>query len=174
MFNITNFWDLIEYTKRASGGDADKQAELLITELSKLADEDIVGYQVILTQQMDRAYNRDLWAAAYIINCGCSDDGFMDFRAWLIAQGRLAFEMALDEPEMLSEIVNTSTTTQIEKLLYVASNSYRNKTGQEMPAIPHELPKLTGEEWTEDMDSLKRKYPKLHAKFGDCAKFADF
>lgn len=32
-------------------------------------------------------YRRDLWAAAYIIGGGCSDDSFIDFRAGLIAQG---------------------------------------------------------------------------------------
>lgn len=30
------------------------------------------------------AYRRDLWAAAYHANGGCSDDGFIDFRIWLI------------------------------------------------------------------------------------------
>ena len=32
-------------------------------------------------------YRWDMWAAAYLIGGGCSDDGFIDFRAGLIAQG---------------------------------------------------------------------------------------
>jgi hypothetical protein len=31
---------------------------------------------------MDRSYRNDLWAAGYLINGGCSDDGFDYFRGW--------------------------------------------------------------------------------------------
>jgi hypothetical protein len=29
--------------------------------------------------------------AAYIIGCGASSDGFLDFRRWIVLQGRTAF-----------------------------------------------------------------------------------
>ncbi|WP_342210876.1 LysR family transcriptional regulator [Streptomyces sp. DH-12] len=45
-----------------------------------------------------------LWAAAYVINGGCSDDGFDYFRGWLIAQGREVFERAVARPGALADL----------------------------------------------------------------------
>ncbi|MFC9245678.1 DUF4240 domain-containing protein [Streptomyces sp. NPDC057136] len=45
-----------------------------------------------------------LWAAAYVINGGCSDDGFDYFRGWLIAQGREVFERTAADPDALAEV----------------------------------------------------------------------
>jgi hypothetical protein len=48
-----------------------------------------------------------LWAAAYVINGGCSDDGFDYFRAWLMLQGQGTFGQAvadLDSPADLAAV----------------------------------------------------------------------
>ena len=39
---------------------------------------------------MGKAYIAEWWDVAFIMasDWGCSDDGFKDFRAWLIAQGQ--------------------------------------------------------------------------------------
>jgi len=47
-------------------------------------------------------YRYDLWAAAYLIGGGCSDDGFIDFRAGLIAQGRDWYQKAAASPDSLA------------------------------------------------------------------------
>jgi hypothetical protein len=36
-----------------------------------------------------------MWVAAYLMNGGCSDDGFDYFRGWLIAQGRTTLEQVV-------------------------------------------------------------------------------
>src|SRR5262245_53974222 len=41
----------------------------------------------------------NLWGAAYLMNGGCSDDGFEYFRAWLMAQGRRTFEKAVEDAD---------------------------------------------------------------------------
>ena len=41
--------------------------------------EEIVAFQRVLDELMDESYRADLWGAAYVINGGCSDDGFEDF-----------------------------------------------------------------------------------------------
>ncbi|XIE77187.1 DUF4240 domain-containing protein [Streptomyces sp. SBR177] len=51
----------------------------------------------------DAVYRWDVWAAAYLIGGGCSDDGFMDFRAGLIALGRDWYERAAACPDSLAE-----------------------------------------------------------------------
>lgn len=48
------------------------------------------------------SHRNQLWAAGYLINDGCSDDGFEYFRAWLIAQGREVFERVVADPDALA------------------------------------------------------------------------
>jgi hypothetical protein len=38
---------------------------------------------------------------AYQLNGGCSDDCFVYFRCWLLAQGRASWEAALGDPDSL-------------------------------------------------------------------------
>ena len=165
VMDITAFWDLIEKTREASGGGPFEQAELLTNTLVQLPERDILSYDTILHNLMDRAYVANLWEAAYIIGCGCSDDGFMDFRAWLIGRGTGLFEKALANPESLAEVVEAGKETQVEDLMYVASRAYARKTAnEEMPPMSRERPELKGES-SRDEQSVLARFPKLTAKF---------
>ncbi|WP_412769018.1 DUF4240 domain-containing protein [Micromonospora zamorensis] len=44
-----------------------------------------------------------MWAAAYLIGGGCSDDSFIDFRAGVIALGREWYERVLVSPDGLAD-----------------------------------------------------------------------
>jgi hypothetical protein len=74
------------------------------------------------TSCFDRdAYRWDLWAAAYVINGGASDDGFEYFLGWLMAQGRTRWEATLADPDSLADIVDADTgDLDGEELLYIA------------------------------------------------------
>ena len=86
------FWNLIHHTKQDSSGNPRKQARLLVEALVKLPEQDILDYDRIYDELADRAYTADLCAAAGGIDSwGCTDDGFIDFRAWLIAQVKLVY-----------------------------------------------------------------------------------
>src|SRR5574341_68207 len=162
--DITAFWKIIDETREASGGDPLKQAKLLTEALVQLPENDILRYHSI-HDLMDQAYIAELWEAAYILGCGCSDDGFMDFRAWLIGCGKETFEKALTDPESLAEVVEVGYETQVEALLYVALDAYEKKTGkEEMPLMPREHQKLKGES-SRDERSLLARFPKLTTKF---------
>ncbi|MCB9452552.1 MAG: DUF4240 domain-containing protein [Anaerolineaceae bacterium] len=170
--NYEEFWGLIDKTSSASHGDGDMQADLLVNELIHLSTDEILRFNEIFQEYMDRAYNRDLWAAAYIINCGCSSDGFMDFRAWLIGQGRIIFENALSDPESLIDVVTPQTVTLVQKLMNVAKHAYVVKKGVAMPSTSHSIPDLIGDKWDESI--LSQKYPRLHDRFGDCEGWRQF
>jgi hypothetical protein len=64
-----------------SDGDLGKELELPVEYLSRLRAADIVGFAMRRRDLASRAYRADLWGAAFIINGGCSDDGFEYFRA---------------------------------------------------------------------------------------------
>jgi Protein of unknown function (DUF4240) len=96
------FWDVIE-TARASAGESGPFHETLADHLAALTEREIVDYQ----QEFDKAHQAldrwDVWAAAYLIGGGCSDDSFIDFRAGLIAQGRVWCQKATDSPDSLAD-----------------------------------------------------------------------
>jgi hypothetical protein len=166
------FWKLIEDSRLESGGDIERQYEILVDKVAALSLTDIFAYGRLFHQIQGIAYQRHLWAAAYIICGGCSDDGFMDFRAWLIAQGKKLFYDALQNPEILVDRVQiicdgifTYGDAQFESMNYVNYHAYEEKMGEEMPSFfgIYTPPDLTGEDW--DDATVEQKYPKLAAKF---------
>ena len=158
------FWTMVEEAKQNSREDGEEQVALIQVELQKMSDEDIASFNRILYNMLERAYTNDLWAAAYIINGGASDDGFEYFRCWLIAQGKAVFAEALNDPQSLVAVA-VADESELESLLYVAALAYEEKTGNELPAqaYPTQPSTLTGDEW--DEDTVDQKYPKLAAKF---------
>jgi hypothetical protein len=165
------FWSLMASSKAASRGSFERQAKVLEQELSRLSPEEIVAFQRIFDEHFDRAYTWDLWGAAYILGGGCSDDGFMDFRSWLISMGRETYERALKDPESLADIPLGPAVEEdvfFEGLAYVASQVYEKKTGEEeMPDYErHSAEDPAGEEWDQDGDDLERRFPRLWAKYG--------
>ena len=98
------FWRMIEAAKRESGGDVDAQVSTLQDALAKLPPEEIIGFEKISDEMYARSYRWDLWGAAYLINGGCSDDGFDYFRGWLVAQGRATWERAVADPDSLADL----------------------------------------------------------------------
>ena len=161
------FWNLIEKTFEASKGNLSKQVELLTELLAQNSVDDIIDYKTILNSLMDRAYDASLWDAAIVINCGCSDDSFLDFRGWLIAHGKEIYEKALVDPEILVDLVKMDEWASNELFLYVAEEAYLLKTWQELPAHVYrkERPELRGAFWPEE--TRNKRFPKLAAKFGD-------
>lgn len=159
------FWKIIEITKSESSGDYEKQQSLLERELSKLTAKEVLEFDNKFRTLRGEIYTWDFWAAAYIINGGCSDDCFADFRGWLIGQGKSIFESAFQNIETLSELKETNDGDW-EGLSYIPTDIYEKKTGNDMPNGIKENFEITGEEWVEDENELKNRFPKLYAKFG--------
>jgi hypothetical protein len=158
-------WKLVEEAKAESSAALSNQPELLQRKLEALPPSEIVEFDRIFERLLDRAYHWDLWAAAYIIEGGCSDDGFRDFRAGLIGLGRDVYYDAVADPSTLVRQPTRGVDFSSEPMLYAARNAYEAVTGQEMAANDFARSKRpAGERWPED--SVERKYPELAAKFG--------
>jgi len=133
---------------------------------------DIFMFRDLFHKIQGSAYQRELWVAAEITCGGCGNDDFMDFRAWLIAQGEKVFYDALHDPETLVDFVQLEQdetgkwgNAVLEKMNYVSYEAYKKKTGEEMPLFSgiYTPPKLTGKNWDDIV--VSEKYPKLVAKF---------
>jgi hypothetical protein len=166
--DVAAFWRLIDNARTASSGDVNKEVELLIEMLSQQPETEILSFEKICFERLDQAYRADLWEVADVINCGCSDSGFLGFRGWLIAQGEIIFENALRDPESLVDLVEPETRHTIlnGRLLSVPNNAYKRRTGQEIPLIVYGHSELIGEVGGEN-ERLK-KFPRVAAKLGEC------
>ena len=79
------FWQIIERAAR-SEGDPDAHLEALRMGLSELSAEEVISFEVAFRRCLNEAYTWDLWGAAYVVQGGCSDDGFEYFRRWLVSR----------------------------------------------------------------------------------------
>jgi len=101
--------------------------EPLVKSLAQLEEPDIIRFKQIYNEYKDLAYKEKLWAAAAIMHNGCSDDGFIDFRAWLIAQGKDVYLSALADPDSLSEVAAVQAFgREVLELEYMPDNGYHN------------------------------------------------
>jgi Protein of unknown function (DUF4240) len=163
----TSFWHLIAATRGAAGGDTERQSELLEEKLSRLPGEQIAEFQRIRHRLDEQAYSWDLWGAAYVIEDGCSDDCFRDFRAYLISLGREPYEAALRDPDSLAPVVEDAETGDWENADSVAGDAYEGAVGEDIPADDSDLSgDPSGEPWDdEDQDALVQRYPRLAERF---------
>ncbi|MFN0060697.1 MAG: DUF4240 domain-containing protein [Planctomycetota bacterium] len=166
--NEKTFWKIIDTSLVASEDDVEKQLKNIEEQLLKLPATGISDFDRICTELHNDAYRWDLWAAAYVINGGCSDDGFDYFRAWLISRGREVYEAALDDPDNLADYLEGDDgECELEELLNLAGRVYKVKTGELLPASGVTRPaEPAGESWEEDDAELRRIVPRLWKKFG--------
>ncbi|RYZ82908.1 MAG: DUF4240 domain-containing protein [Proteobacteria bacterium] len=134
-----------------------------------LSPEEILGFDRIFVELLVESYRWDLWAVAYIVNGGASDDSFEYFRYWIISQGQKYYEAALENPEKAADAASSNQENECEDIRYVAGMAYEEKTGEEIPqsvtsAYPAYPSEPIGTPWTED--DLESLYPKLSKKFG--------
>lgn len=114
-----------------------------------------------------------MWAAAYVINGGCSDDGFDYFRGWLLVQDREVFERAVPDLDELADVaavrlaVSRQAFLECESVLYTASQAHRVATGEELPAAAYiHGPAEPVGGWDFDFDDragMQRRLPRLTA-----------
>lgn len=156
------FWGIIGGAKEASSNSYERP-DALRAALEKLSPAEVQGFQEAYIARVYHAYTWPLWGAAYVMNGGCSDDGFDYFRDWLISEGQSVYEAALENPESLAELEGPDEF-ELEEFRYVADEVYEAKTGRAMePNYPEFPGEPSGDAW--DEDTVDKLYPKLAEKY---------
>jgi hypothetical protein len=166
--NDPEFWNIIARARRQAKGNIGRLEAAIRKELRRLAPEKLIAFEQAFNRQLDRAYMWDLWAAAFLMQGGCSDDGFFYFRGWLVSQGHSAYISAITNPDTLADFANPDDDEEDmvrdesgEQFLYVAREVYQEKTGHEMPMqkMKHEL---IGKRWRFENDAeMAKRLPRL-------------
>lgn len=159
------FWVIIHLSYKKANGEFEAQQHELSDELRKRSPQDILLFDNKFRKLRGEAYSWDLWGAIYIIHCGCGDDSFMDFRDWVISQGRDFYHKTLANPETLVEIDREIIDVDWEGMGYIPKAIFKEITGNELPVGYAENIEVVGEEWDEDNDDLKRRFPLHWEKF---------
>ena len=130
--NKEQFWRIVDDV-RSSADHRDQGAILFVLQeqLRKLPSAEIMEWQEIFQFYDDAAYRDELWAASGAMGAHCSDDGFMDFRSWLISQGRDVYMAALRDPESLAEVDTEGQILNFEEYAYVAPKAYAQRRAYE-------------------------------------------
>ena len=90
------FWTIIADTLDVAGPEALRAIE---DQLSGFTAKAIRDFATLLRTRLAESYRTDLWALAYLLMDGASDDAFEAFRNWLILQGRDTYDTTLEAPD---------------------------------------------------------------------------
>jgi hypothetical protein len=162
------FWSLIEESAAKAGNNRDAQVAVLRRLLRKLPPEEVAEFDRYFNQKVAGAYDWNLWGAAYLINGGCSDDGFAYFRAWLVSRGREVYTAALDNPDTLAAVVDPDRDDyELEEIWYVSRAVYEELTGQQLPpSSVKQRSRPRGRNWDFDNDAqVAKRFPTLSARY---------
>lgn len=179
------FWELMAQAKAQCGQDLETEADWLRDRLMPLPPEQALRFDYMVHQYMKLSDKYGLWSAATVLAHGCTDDGFIDFRCWLMAQGREVFLTALKDPDSLADVQPYGDCC-FESLCYVGDHVHERKTGfrtyqaqlpegfqRELDDLARDIvysPKINYPlEWHE----LKEHLPRLCAKYLTPEKLAD-
>lgn len=166
------FWEIIENSNKG------KDLEL---ELSKLSEDEIFGYKYWWIYFNRQSYNQALWAVAYTVLSGCSDDGFDYFRFWLLTRGKETYMKAVQNADTLCDEFDKLTDEEYpewEEVDYVPNKVFEKKFKKDIYTadenIDYErqpLPEITFDWDEDDEESIKKVCPKTFDKWWDNDKF---
>ncbi len=157
--DIDQFWSIVEEIK-----DEQNPVDSLAERLEQLTPQEIISFNEHLYDLHDKAFIWDLWGAAYIIQGGCSDDGFMDFRFGLISRGKEVFERTIENPDSLADL---DDCISYEEFGTAAIEAYEVVVGDEIPSIRHiYATEPSGERWDFDnLDECSKRLPRLYERY---------
>lgn len=150
MLDESLFWEIVDKSLE-NRNDESSQMSLLVKEIEKLTPKEIIGFRLRTDKLLYDTYNSEMWCAGYIMNGGCSDDGFEYFRNWVISRGKEVYYRAKENPDnLISEYVEGKEYYDLEDFWYVALTAFNNKTGKELY-----------DHISEDFNTNERNYPQF-------------
>jgi hypothetical protein len=182
------FWQVVETARAGAEETGEPLDRALVRHLVRVPRPEILAYAACFDALHDSLYRHDVWAAAYLIGGGCSDDSFIDFRAGVIGLGRVWFERVAADPDVLAAhplVLRAAAARGTarcdvlfhEEVNYAASDAFEQLTG-DADAFDEAWRRSGGDAadgWTpadmgEDFDfdddrEMRRRLPRLAALF---------
>lgn len=177
MMDEEQFWAVVQTAVDEAGDDEDEYLELVKRELSKLSLKEMIGFRLRTDKLLYDSYTSEMWCAGYLMNGGCSDDGFEYFRLWVISRGRKVYEAAMANPDNLFDYIGDDDEMdffEFESFWYVALEAFEEAVDAELYDYVDDDNFKTCEgnypnfefNWEEDEpESMQKLCPRLFEKF---------
>ena len=178
MMDEEQFWAIVQTAVDEAGNDEDEYLEVVKRELSKLSLKEMIGFRLRTDKLLYDSYTSEMWCAGYLMNGGCSDDGFEYFRLWVISRGRKVYEAAMANPDNLIDYIDDDAEMdffEFELFWYVALEAFEEAVDAELYDYVDDDNFKTCEgnypnfefNWEEDEpESMQKLCPRLFEKFG--------
>ena len=127
MMDEEQFWAIVQTAVDEAGDDEAEYLDVVKRELSKLSLKEMIGFRLRTDKLLCDSYTSEMWCAGYLMNGGCSDDGFEYFRLWVISRGRKAYEAAMANPDNLIDYIGDDDEMdffEFELFWYVALEAF--------------------------------------------------
>lgn len=177
MMDEEQFWAIVQTAVDEAGDDEDEYLEVAKRELSKLSLKEMIGFRLRTDKLLYDSYTSEMWCAGYLMNGGCSDDGFEYFRLWVISRGRKVYEAAMAKPDNLIDYIDDDAEMdffEFELFWYVALEAFEEAVDAELYDYVDDDNFKTCEgnypnfefNWEEDEpESMQKLCPRLFEKF---------
>ena len=177
MMDEEQFWAIVQTAVDEAGNDEDEYLEVVKRELSKLSLKEMIGFRLRTDKLLYDSYTSEMWCAGYLMNGGCSDDGFEYFRLWVISRGRKVYEAAMANPDNLIDYIGDDDEMdffEFELFWYVALEAFEEAVDAELYDYIDDENFKTCEgnypnfefNWEEDEpESMQKLCPRLFEKF---------
>jgi len=168
-FNGADFWQIIDHARDESI-NTDQFLTRLEKKINMLDPESIRKFDQIFNQEIQKLNRWELWALAYIVRTGCSDDSFDYFKGWLISKGEQVCRVMqefnpIHYNDKISDLLKNlfNEDPQLEEIFYLAGEVYEKKTGQRLEPLDVDYKEISGKEWSEE--NLSEEYHRLCVLF---------
>ena len=159
--NENEFWSILDgYNNKISF------STVILENLSTL--NEILEFDKMFKKHLELLYTFPVMESTFIINSYISDDEFKYFRAWLIAQGKEKFNMAIENIESIAEWLNKDNIDNIvdlgEDIIDSILDSYIALGGNENDFYTNTYPEKDINiemNWADDYMEYKKRYPIL-------------
>jgi len=182
LLSQNRFWEIISHSLDGTNGvglTTDRQEKLLEQQLEQLTHDEFAGFIGHFYNYYHNAYRNDLWAVAYVVMGGCSDDCFMDFRKWLVMRGKSVYHAALQNPDSLCSEFDKIPSGDIPLWEYYFEKQFDRRFGEGahdkayalFDFSPGELID-TQNKWSDDDEaSIKKLCPSVYSEYWDNDRF---
>lgn len=126
--SLALFWEIIADAQSGSESETILRIEDRMTNYTAKAVRDAAKLaQDCLTE----ACREDVWALAYVLQDGCSDDAFEDFRNWMMLKGQAMFEGIMAGPDLFDPgAIDGADFGAAGGLMSAFENAYMSRAGK--------------------------------------------
>lgn len=154
------FWGLVDRLVVKSRGNLGRFETALHAHLKSLAPEEIEDFAGHYGELLNETDVPSIREAAHIIGCGGSDDGFMDFRRWVVFQGSTAYQQIIHAPDFLGSYDRASDPIEAWCCEFDLGRAYEEVTGRDLQLLDLVVHPNT-EAHVDDPTALAKRYPTL-------------